>query len=102
MTSTVALNAGWPASATTGVNPNGEAEPDEPVRGRGLPGADGGSETWPRNVVEGVMFPGVAAPATLGRRSASSAARRRRFVVPSALVEPERAEQTTATLCWSK
>lgn len=102
MTSTVALNAGCPASAATEVDPNGEAEPDEPVRGRGLSGAEGGSDTRPRNVVEGVMLPGVAAPATLGRCNASPAARRRRFVVPSALVEPERAEQTTATLCWSK
>lgn len=34
--------------------------------------------------------------------SASSAARSKRFVVPSALVDPERAEHTMATLCWSK
>lgn len=52
---------------------------------------------------------GVAAPDSAGdkadgggRRRASDAARRRRLVVPSALVEPERAEQTIASLCWSK
>lgn len=37
-----------------------------------------------------------------GRRRASDAARRRRLVVPSALVEPERAEQTMASLYLSK
>lgn len=49
---------------------------------------------------------GVAAPDSTGdkadggvRRRASDAARRRRFVVPNALVEPERAEQTIASLC---
>jgi hypothetical protein len=49
---------------------------------------------------------GVAAPeldelAALGRCSASDAARKRRLVVPSAFVEPERAEQTMATLWLS-
>ena len=34
----------------------------------------------------------------LGRQRASEAARSNRFVVPSAFVEPERAEQTMATL----
>ena len=37
-----------------------------------------------------------------GRRRASDAARRSRLVVPKALVEPERAEQTIASLCRSK
>ena len=37
-----------------------------------------------------------------GRWRASSAARRRRLVVPRAFVDPERAEQTMATLCWSR
>jgi len=51
---------------------------------------------------------GVAAPdctgdeARIGRRRASDAARRSRLVVPNALVEPERAEQTMASLCRSK
>ena len=34
-----------------------------------------------------------------GRCLAAAAALSNRFVVPSALVDPERAEQTTATLC---
>lgn len=38
----------------------------------------------------------------LGRWSASSAARNNKLVVPSAFVEPDRAEHTTTTLCWSK
>jgi hypothetical protein len=37
----------------------------------------------------------------LGRR-VSEAALRRRLVVPRAFTVPERAEQTTATLCWSR
>lgn len=35
------------------------------------------------------------------RRRASEAAWMRRLVVPSAFVDPDRAEQTIATLCWS-
>lgn len=46
------------------------------------------------------MLPGVS-EGLLVRCSASLAARSKRFVVPSALVEPERAEHTIATLCWS-
>jgi len=49
----------------------------------------------------GVAAPEPDEPAALGRRSASDAARKRRLVVPSAFVEPERAEQTIATLCSS-
>ena len=49
------------------------------------------------------MNPGVPADLVrVGRARASEAARSSRFVVPSALVDPERAEHTTATLCWSK
>lgn len=36
-----------------------------------------------------------------GRCLASPAALSNRLVVPRSLVEPERAEHTTATLCWS-
>ena len=59
-----------------------------------------------RHIMESVS--GVAAPdctgdkTGAGRRRASDAARRRRLVVPSALVEPERAEQTIASLYRSK
>lgn len=54
---------------------------------------------------------GVVAPESIGdagveaggaRCRASDAARKRRLVVPSALVEPERAEQTIASLCRSR
>lgn len=48
----------------------------------------------------GVFVPGVS-DGLLVRCSASVAALRRRLVVPRAFVDPERAEQTTATLCWS-
>lgn len=48
----------------------------------------------------GVFVPGVSV-GLLVRCSASVAAFRRRLVVPRAFVDPERAEQTTATLCWS-
>jgi hypothetical protein len=50
--------------------------------------------------VTGVAIPEAAA-FLRGRRSASEAARKSKFVVPRALVDPDRAEQTMATLCWS-
>ena len=50
------------------------------------------------NSVLGVMCPGES-EGVLERCNASSAARRRRFVVPIAFVELERAEHTIATLC---
>jgi len=53
----------------------------------------------PREI--GVAAPEPDKPAAFGRRSASDAARKRRLVVPSAFVEPERAEQMIATLCSS-
>lgn len=49
-----------------------------------------------------VPVPGVSEGlplAFVGRRSASAEARKRRLVVPNAFVDPERAEQTIATLC---
>jgi len=53
--------------------------------------------------VGGVITPDSTGDKGLdGRRRVSDAARRRRLVVPSALVEPERAEQTIASLCRSK
>jgi len=56
-----------------------------------------------RESVSGVAAPDCTGDKTgAGRRRASDAARRRRLVVPSALVEPERAEQTIASLYRSK
>ena len=47
----------------------------------------------------GVVVPELWPFADLvGRRSASEAARSKRFVVPSSFVQADRAEQTTATL----
>ncbi len=56
-----------------------------------------------RESVSGVAVPDCTGDETAaGRRRASDAARRRRLVVPSAFVEPERAEQTIASLYRSK
>ena len=50
--------------------------------------------------IAGVAVPGVpASEFDVGRCRASAAARKSRFVVPSALVLPDRAEHTIATLC---
>lgn len=49
----------------------------------------------------GVVMPDTEDPADFVRRNASDAARSSRFVVPSALVDAERAEQTMATLLSS-
>ena len=46
------------------------------------------------------MVPGVS-ETLLSRFRASAAALRSKFVVPRALVEPDRAEHTMTTLCWS-
>ena len=57
-------------------------------------------------VVCGVVIPDVGdtpfASASGMRCRASSAALKSRLVVPNAFVEPERAEHTIASLCWSK
>ncbi len=52
----------------------------------------------PHGADQGVLSPGVGAEDGCLGESASVAAFNRRLVVPSALVEPDRAEQTTATL----
>jgi hypothetical protein len=59
----------------------------EKVGGVGAHGAD-----------HGVLIPGVGVFFDDCGESASDAALRRRFVVPNAFVDPDRAEQTTATL----
>lgn len=50
-------------------------------------------------LVTGVIVPDLDCDFVDGRCFASEAALNNRLVVPSALVDPERAEQTTATLC---
>ena len=50
-------------------------------------------------LVMGVVVPDLLCVLADGRCLDSAAALSKRFVVPSALVDPERAEQTMATLC---
>ena len=68
--------------------------------GEDFPGLVNGDWYWVNLVSTfvGDMVPGVS-EMLLDRLRASPAALRSRFVVPSALVEPDRAEQTIATLC---
>lgn len=101
MRSTVALNSGrtWALwGAVNGVKPSVD-------RGKELlrslaPGVSGGDLERKSELDIGVALPvvGELAVDPFGRESASDAARRRRLVVPKAFVEPDRAEQTTATL----
>lgn len=99
--STVALNevAEDPFAGVIDRGPNGESERgDDLLRGRGLLAGDWLYEERKRPL-------GVLVPVSAGLRvrwRASEAAFSKRLVVPSALVEPERAEQTIATLCWSR
>ena len=97
MTSTVVLNGGSePFVGVIENNPKGESERGDDLLHRlGVP---------PRNGVKvplGVVEPGVSARLREDCR-ACEAAWSNKFVVPKALVEPERAEQTMATLWWSK
>jgi hypothetical protein len=104
------LNSGdvWPACGTVkGVSEgNGVGDEDlgeDEVRAHGLLGNEGVSEQdilRKSPFVTGVAWPDVVA-FLRGRRSVSEAARKSKFVVPRALVDPDRAEQTIATLCWS-
>jgi hypothetical protein len=103
MRSTVALNSGelCPACGVyNGVNARadvGEGERgDEELRVRG----DGTSEGRPNiPLVSGVIVPDREGVLAAGRCLASEAALSSRLVVPSAFVDPDRAEQTMATLC---
>lgn len=63
------------------------------VRGEG---ASKGRPNMP--LVTGVVVPDLHCVLADNRRLASAEALSKRFVVPSALVDPERAEQTMATL----
>ena len=71
---------------------------EEIVRYRGLPAGDIDIDGVPPNGEMGISA-SEGGLRCAGRCSASEAARRRRLVVPSAFVEPERAEHTIATLC---
>ena len=73
------------------------------LNGRGEPAQDGVCVPPPAH--DGVDVPGVPMTPPLERDERSiacDAALRRRLVVPRAFVEPERAEHTIATLCWSR
>jgi hypothetical protein len=62
-----------------------------------------GWEIRPGGVQLGVIVPDSSVPTSAeGRCSASDTARRSMFIVPSALVLPERAEQTIAILCCER
>lgn len=96
---TVSVASACPLTWENDVNGCGDVERGEdPLRDLGL---KGGEHDPNRDML---LETGVAAPELwrladlVGRRSASEAARSKRFVVPSAFVEPDRAEQTTATL----
>ena len=98
MRSTVAANSGTlspEGGPLRGVNEKA-VEVGDALRVRGVDAAEG-RPNMP-------FVPGVADSDgqrdLAGRRLASAAALSRRLVVPSALVDPERAEQTTAILCW--
>jgi hypothetical protein len=72
-----------------------------------VPGVSGGELARElqgmRESIKGVAVPDRTGDDAGGARCrASDAARKRRLVVPSCLVEPERAEQTIASLCRSK
>jgi len=98
----------------SGVNPNKglEAmEDDERVR-VGRAGLVGGLWLWslpfpprlppaPNKPLDGVVEPEADDPAGFVRLRASDAARKSKLVVPRALVDPDRAEQTIATLLSS-
>ena len=101
--STVELNSGKEENDCPcpgwGVIAGGEAEPEyEPLRlGVSLSDCDiPRKSTCPFTC--GVPFAEVIELFLSGRRRASEAAWIKRLVVPSAFVDPDRAEQTTATL----
>lgn len=98
--STVILNSGSALSAKAAKPSNDDDRGDEILRS--LEGGVGGECERP-NMLVPFPFAGVTVPvpgkATLGRFGRTSEqARRSRFVVPSAFVDPDRAEQTMATL----
>ena len=96
---TVSLALACPLRQENVVNGCADVEGGkEPLRGFGL---KGGEHEPNRDMLleRGICVPELWPLADLvGRRSASEAARSKRLVVPSAFVEPDRAEQTTATL----
>ena len=99
MTSTVVLNVG--CESVTVVIPRAAAIDSD--LGEDFPGLVKGEEYCVNleKTPPGDIVPGVS-DAVLSRFNASAAALRRRLVVPSALVLPERAEHTITIFCWSK
>ncbi len=95
MTSTVVLNEG--GASVIDVMPKDSAMDSD--FGEDFPGLANGDWYWVNLVMfVGDMVPGVS-ETLFDRLSASPAALSSRLVVPSALVDPDRAEQTIATLC---
>ena len=96
MTSTVVLKEA--GASVMDVMPKDRAMDSD--FGEDFPGLANGDWYWVSLVstLVGDMVPGVS-EMLFDRLRASPAALRSRFVVPSALVDPDRAEQTMATLC---
>lgn len=93
--STVALNE------LAGVNPIDPfmfERPIDKLRFRGVSGGENEGGVGPQGADQGVLMPGVGTELGARELRASVAAFSRRFVVPNAFVDPERAEQTTAIL----
>lgn len=70
----------------------------EEVRRTGVRGGEKEGGVGANAADQGEVMPGVWAVEDCLGASASEAAFNNKFVVPSAFVEPDRAEQTTATL----
>lgn len=83
----------------------GDEDREDELRARGLPGIEVSEYDIPRNkrfpFVNGVVISDETDDFLFGRHNASEAACNSRLVVPSALVDPDLAEHTIATLCWS-
>lgn len=99
MRSTVAMNSGTfcpDGGPLRGVKEKGMEDGDE-LR---VAGEEASERRLKMPLAPGVVVSEVQC-VLAGRCLASAAALSKRLVVPSALVDPERAEQTMATLCWS-
>jgi len=80
-------------------SPEGEPWFPELFWGNGLNNGEEDSGDWAQKLMNGVWIPGVAwLGGATERLRTSDAALNSRFVVPKALVEPDLAEHTIATL----